>query len=119
MLIMEAVIYARWSSDEQGKGSTLSRQREDCLAMAETNGWKVIDEIVDDGVSAFRGVHADIGALGRFIRTVEDGAYPDGIVLIVERLDRLSREVPEVAFSAMLRMPGAGVVVATVDGNRQ
>lgn len=116
---MEAVIYARWSSDEQGKGSTLARQREDCLAMAEAHGWKVVDEIKDEGVSAFRGVHAEIGALGQFIRAVEDGAYPDGVVLVVEKLDRLSRQAPEVAFSAMLRMTGAGVIVATVDGNRQ
>ena len=116
---MDAVIYARWSSDEQGKGSTLARQREDCLAMAEAHGWKVVEEIVDDGVSAFRGTHADVGALGRFVRAVEDGAYPDGVVLVVERLDRLSRQTPEVSFAAMLRMTGAGVVVATVDGNRQ
>ena len=116
---MEAVIYARWSSDEQGKGSTLDRQREDCLAMAEAHGWKVVDEIKDEGVSAFRGVHAEVGALGQFIRAVEDGAYPDGVVLVVEKLDRLSRQAPEVAFSAMLRMTGAGVIVATVDGNRQ
>ena len=116
---MDAVIYARWSSDEQGKGSTLFGQREDCLAMATAHGWTVVDEIIDDGVSAFRGAHANIGALGRFIRSVEDGAYPDGVVLIVERLDRLSRETPEVSFAAMLRMTGAGVVVATVDGNRQ
>lgn len=119
MLQMEAVIYARWSSDDQGKGSTLSRQREYCFAMAEAHGWKVVEEIVDDGISAFRGAHADIGALGRFIRAVEDGAYPDGVVLLVERLDRLSREAPEIAFSAMMRMTGAGVVIATVDGNRQ
>ncbi len=87
--------------------------------MATAHGWNVIEEIVDDGVSAFRGAHAAVGALGQFVRSVEDGAYPDGIVLIVERLDRLSRQSPEVAFAAMLRMTGAGVVVATVDGDRQ
>ena len=87
--------------------------------MAEAHGWTVVKEIVDDGVSAFRGAHADVGALGQFVRAVEDGAYPDGVVLVVERLDRLSRQTPEVSFAAMLRMTGAGVVVATVDGNRQ
>lgn len=116
---MDAVLYARWSSDEQGKGSTLVRQRDDCRAMAQAHGWRVIEEIVDDGVSAFRGAHADIGALGRFVRNAEDGAYPDGVILVVERLDRLSRQEPEIAFSALLRMTGAGVVVATVEGNRQ
>lgn len=89
------------------------------MGMAAAHGWRVIDEIIDEGVSAFRGAHSDIGALGQFIRSVEDGAYPDGVILIVERLDRLSREAPEIAFAAMLRMTGAGVVVATVDGNRQ
>lgn len=116
---MDAILYARWSSDEQGKGSTLVRQRESCRAMAAAHGWNVIEEIVDDGVSAFRGAHSEIGALGQFLRNAEDGVYPDGIVLVVERLDRLSRQAPEIAFGAMLRMTGAGVIVATVDGDRQ
>lgn len=116
---MDAILYARWSSDEQGKGSTLIRQREDCRAMAAAHGWNVIEEIVDDGISAFRGAHSEIGALGRFLRDAENGAYPNGVVLVVERLDRLSRQAPEIAFGTMLRMTGAGVIIATVDGNRQ
>lgn len=87
--------------------------------MAKRHGWKVVNEIVDDGVSAFRGAHANDGALGQFVRSVKNGAYPDGVILIVEQLDRLSRQSPEIAFTEMMRMTSAGVVVATVDNDRQ
>lgn len=50
---------------------------------------------------------------------VEAGAYPDGVVLLTEKLDRLSREHAKTVFSWMLRVTELGVVVATVDGDRQ
>jgi DNA invertase Pin-like site-specific DNA recombinase len=46
----------------------------------------------DEGFSAFSGQHRTKGALGRFLEHVEQGRVPSGSVLIVESLDRLSRE---------------------------
>lgn len=115
---MDAIIYIRWSSNEQGKGSSLVRQREDCRAHARRKGWTVIDELVDDGVSAFKGKHASQGQLARFVADVEAGAYPEGVILLTEKLDRLSREQVKKVFSWILRMTELGVVVATVDGDR-
>lgn len=81
---MDAVVYMRWSSTEQSKGSSLERQRRDCRRHAAAKGWKVIREIVDDGVSAFRGRNASEGALAAFVDAVEAGAYAPGIILLVE-----------------------------------
>jgi hypothetical protein len=51
----------------------------------------------DEGLSTYHQKHVTQGALGTFLRAVEDGRIPDGSVLIVEDLDRLSRaEVPSV-----------------------
>ncbi|KQT33650.1 hypothetical protein ASG29_06465 [Sphingomonas sp. Leaf412] len=116
---MDTVIYIRWSSAEQGKGSSLERQREDCRRHAARKGWNVVDQMVDDGVSAFKGRHSSVGELGRFMSAVEAGAYPDGVVLLTEKLDRLSRESAKTVFSWMLRVTELGVIVATVEGDRQ
>lgn len=116
---MDCVIYMRWSSAEQSKGSTLERQREVCQRHAQDNDWNVVDELVDDGISAFKGAHAATGALGRFVKDVEEGLYPDGIVLLCEKLDRLSRQEPSQVFLWMLNLTEAGVTVATVDGGRR
>lgn len=115
---MDAVIYIRWSSSEQSKGSSLERQREDCRAHAARKGWKVARELVDEGVSAFKGRHAAVGELGRFIAEVEAGAYPDGVILLTEKLDRLSREPPKKVFLWMSGLTDKGLVVATVEGDR-
>lgn len=115
---MDCVIYMRWSSAEQGKGSSLERQREDCRRHAKENGWNVTTELIDDGISAFKGQHADTGALGKFVRDTEAGKYPDGVVLLCEKLDRLSRQEPGRVFLWMMELTEAGVLVATVDGNR-
>lgn len=116
---MQCVVYIRWSSSEQGKGSSLERQREDCRRHAAENDWIVADELVDDGISAFKGEHALSGALGRFVAEVEAGAYPDGVVLLCEKLDRLSRQEPGKVFLWMMNLAEAGVVIATVDGARR
>ena len=115
---MDCVIYMRWSSTEQAKGSSLERQREDCRQYAGQNDWTVIDELVDDGISAFKGEHASSGALGRFVDDVQAGRYPDGVILLCEKLDRLSRQEPGKVFLWMMNLTESGVVVATVDGAR-
>jgi DNA invertase Pin-like site-specific DNA recombinase len=116
---VQAVIYIRWSSSEQGKGSSLERQREDCRSHAARKKWTIADTIIDMGVSAFKGRHAVVGELGRFVSEVEAGAYPDGVILLTEKLDRLSREQAKKVFSWMLRVTELGVVIATVEGDRR
>lgn len=115
---MDAVIYIRWSSSEQGKGSSLERQLEDCRRHAARKGWNVLRDYRDEGVSAFKGRHSAMGELGRFVGEVEAGVYPDGVILLTEKLDRLSREQAKTVFSWLLRVTELGVTVATVDGDR-
>lgn len=49
-----AVIYCRISQDRTGAGLGVERQREDCEALAERNGWEVVGTYVDNDVSAYR-----------------------------------------------------------------
>ena len=116
---MDVIIYIRWSSSEQGKGSSRERQLEDCRAHILRHGWNEVDVLVDEGLSAFKGRHVAVGALGRFVADVEAGAYPGGIILLTEKLDRLSREHAQKVFTWMGYMTDLGVTIATVDGDRQ
>ena len=82
-------IYIRWSTEDQGEGTTLEVQREACAAYMASQGWQVNPGLlfVDDGVS---GGTLDRPALSRLRSTVASGEV-DGVV--VYKLDRLSRSV--------------------------
>lgn len=60
---MEVFIYARWSSLEQTKGSTLERQLSNCESFAAERGWKIAETLVDRGRSAYTGANIETGAL--------------------------------------------------------
>jgi hypothetical protein len=56
----------------------------------------------------------DVGALGAFLEAVGDGIAPKGPWLLVESLDRISREP---AIDASYTMQGAGVIVVDLSDN--
>lgn len=57
---------------------------------AAKRGVELDDSLRDIGVSAYKGRNRDVGALGTFIRMVEDGTVRPGSFLLVESLDRLA-----------------------------
>ncbi|BEO51634.1 recombinase family protein [Serratia marcescens] len=83
--------YVRWSSDKQTGNTSLSRQSTKAREFADLHGLELV-ELLDAGLSAFRGKNTTQGALGGFIRAVESGAIPSNSWLYVENLDRLSRQ---------------------------
>lgn len=116
--VMDCIIYVRWSSIEQGRGSSRERQLDVCRRHAEAKGWNVVEELIDEGISAFSGKNVAVGELSRFTNAVEAGEHPAGIILLTEKVDRISREKPKVVFSWMLRVTEKGVVVAIADGDK-
>ncbi|EFQ82355.1 resolvase, N-terminal domain protein [Aeromicrobium marinum DSM 15272] len=46
-------MYLRISQDRAGDGTSIDRQRQDCLALASSRGWTVAGEFVDRDVSAY------------------------------------------------------------------
>jgi DNA invertase Pin-like site-specific DNA recombinase len=62
------------------------------------------DPLVDRGRSAFHGRHRSKGALGTFIAAAEAGQIPPGSVLVVEDLDRFSRETASHAEELLLAL---------------
>jgi DNA invertase Pin-like site-specific DNA recombinase len=118
---MQAYIYARFSTLEQAKGSSLERQLDVCRALCDRHQWQRSSdrELKDEGRSAYDGTNrADGSALALFELDARQGALPDDTVLVVERLDRLSRQSAQIVFQLVSSLTENGVVVATVDGDR-
>src|SRR5690606_6497837 len=60
------------------------------------------------------------GALGKFLAMVESGEIPKGSYLLIESLDRLSREAVPDALTLFMALINAGVVIVTLGlGDRQ
>src|SRR5205085_9698785 len=89
----KAYSYARFSHPEQAKGDSLGRQGERARAYAETHGLELDTELTfeDLGVSAYRGANVETGRLGEFLIAVQQGIIKKGSYLLIENLDRLSR----------------------------
>ena len=109
-----AYSYVRFSTPEQRKGDSLRRQTEAAKAWCDAHGAKLDESTTlhDLGTSAFRGDHCknpDRNALAGFLKLVEDGRVPRGSYLVIESLDRLSREHIRPALSLLLSLIDAGV----------
>jgi DNA invertase Pin-like site-specific DNA recombinase len=110
-----AYSYLRFSTDEQEEGDSTRRQiglREGWLKRHPHVTLDTSQLFEDRGVSGFRGKHRKGKcALASFLDLVERGRVPHGSYLIVESLDRLTREEPEVAVPLILRLIEAGIKV--------
>jgi DNA invertase Pin-like site-specific DNA recombinase len=114
-----AISYIRFSTPDQIKGASLSRQSEGAIALCQSKGWSLMDKSYRDlGISAFGGANGSKGELGVFIRACEDGEIPIGTVLIVENLDRLSRASVPDAFMQFVRILNLGIEVYTLFDNQ-
>jgi DNA invertase Pin-like site-specific DNA recombinase len=85
--------YIRFSSPAQATGTSVARQTELAARYAADHGLTLDTALSmrDEGLSTFHGKHVKTGALGIFLRAIEDGKVPPGSVLVVKGLDRLSR----------------------------
>jgi DNA invertase Pin-like site-specific DNA recombinase len=100
-------------------GGSLKRQVEATAAYCAKHGLELDETMQDEGLSGYHGRHLKDGALGRFVKRVEAGEIPQGSVLIVEALDRLSRQAPRIAQQQLLALVNAGVEVVTLLDNQR
>lgn len=107
--------YLRFSTPEQRAGTGEKRQTDDAAKWCKDNGLTLKKSYADLGVSAFRGKHrSDVGQLKAFLDRVEDGRVRPGSILIVESLDRLSREEVRHAVQMFLGIVNSGITVVTL-----
>jgi DNA invertase Pin-like site-specific DNA recombinase len=110
----KAFSYIRFSTPEQARGDSLRRQLEAAKDWCAQRGLILDDKLRDLGRSAYKGSHAQFGALRDFLALVEAGEIERGSFLIVESLDRLSREAVLDALPRLLDLIAAGITVVTL-----
>jgi DNA invertase Pin-like site-specific DNA recombinase len=114
----KAYSYIRFSSPEQAKGDSLRRQLEDSEKWAKDNGYILDESIQDLGISAFTGKNKTIGALSGFLKKIEDGEIEKGSVLILESLDRLSREQILFAFGTFMSIISHDISIVSLSDDQ-
>jgi DNA invertase Pin-like site-specific DNA recombinase len=105
-----AISYIRFSGLDQRKGDSKRRQTEASEAWCRRHDVNLDRALVDAGKSAYHGRHRDDkAALGRFLELAKGGMVPRGSFLIIENLDRLSREDERTALRLWLDILDAGI----------
>jgi DNA invertase Pin-like site-specific DNA recombinase len=111
--IKQAYSYIRFSTDHQSEGDSLRRQLEGTKLYCQRKGLALNESLNlrDLGVSAFHGRNAESGSLGRFLQAVKDGQIAPGSALVVEGLDRLSRQNPWATVSLLKELKDYGIEI--------
>lgn len=113
-----AYIYIRFSTPKQEHGDSYERQMSDAQAYCERMGWNVVEVVSDLGRSAYKGDHLKGGSLGKFADRVYAGEIPAGSILVVEQLDRLSRQGHRAALRWMEDICERGIKIAVAQGSK-
>lgn len=116
------ISYARVSSDKQLSGEGLGRQLKgttDWIAAHPHYPIRLDLTLTDEARSAWKGDHlAGDGALGKLLEMVRAGTINRGTVLLVEALDRLSRQDVWKATHQLTGLVTAGITVITTRDNK-
>jgi DNA invertase Pin-like site-specific DNA recombinase len=120
MTTATAYSYIRFSTPEQAKGDSLRRQTELLDRWLRDTGVPLDASLTlrDEGVSGYTGEHRenpDRHGLACFLEAIRSGRVKRGSYLVVENLDRLSREdvVPAVNLFTGILMAGVRIVQLT------
>jgi DNA invertase Pin-like site-specific DNA recombinase len=122
-MMPKAYSYVRFSSLRQERGDSLRRQAALRDAWLARHDDMVLDDTLrlkDLGISGFKGKNRRDGiALAGFLAAIESGAVEPGSVLILESLDRLSRDMVSKAFRVFMGILEAGVNIVTLAPERK
>src|SRR3712207_4958755 len=91
--VRAAAVYARISSDSEGRALGVTRQLEDCRRLADQMGWPVAQEYVDNDLSAYSGKRRP--AYQQLLTDVADGLRDAVICYHVDRLTRRPVELEQ------------------------
>ncbi len=120
IVMTKAYSYIRFSTPDQMKGDSLRRQMEISKKYAETNDLEFDESLTiqDLGISAYKSTNAKRGNLGLFLKAVESGRVDKGSYLLIESLDRLSRDTVFEAMSQFISIINDGIVIVTLVDDR-
>jgi DNA invertase Pin-like site-specific DNA recombinase len=88
----KAFSYIRMSTERQLLGDSLRRQYELAQAYAGEHDLELVELPPDIGMSGWTGANRLAGTLSTFLTKIGTSAVPSGSMLLVESLDRISRQ---------------------------
>ena len=109
-----AYSYLRFSSPEQAKGDSIRRQtqaRDSWLALHPDVKLDTALKMTDAGRSAYNRTNPETYAMAQFVELVKAGRVKAGSYLLVENLDRLSREEAGEAVELFLSIVNRGIII--------
>ena len=115
----KAYSYVRMSTKQQIYGDSLRRQLDASKAYASRNNLELVEtidgqEFKDIGVSAYKGNNVNSGAFSMFLALIEENRIEKNSVLLVESLDRISRESLSKALPQFLDIINHGIEIVTL-----
>lgn len=115
-----AYSYIRMSTELQLKGDSRRRQLEKSEKYAANHELELADDarLEDIGISAFKGANVRDGALGKFLEAAKAGKIAPGSFLLVESLDRLTRQDINKSLALFLLIINAGINIVTLGDER-
>lgn len=119
----KAYSYIRMSTETQLKGDSLRRQLEASKEYAEKNNLELVESIdgkslQDIGVSGFRGKNSQKGVLADFLDALDQGKIEPNSVLLIESLDRLSRNYLSEAVPLFISILNKNIEIVTLADNQ-
>jgi DNA invertase Pin-like site-specific DNA recombinase len=115
-----AISYLRFSNKIQERGDSIRRQTAAAAVVCKEHDL-VLDESLschDFGKSGYHADHIKSGAFGLFLAAIAEGKVPTRSTLIVEKLDRLSRQHPMRVLPIIDQILQAGIRIATTNPTR-
>lgn len=115
-----AFSYLRFSTPEQSSGDSHRRQLAMAVKYSAEHHLRLDQSLSfrDLGVSAYRGKNAKEGALRAFLDAIEHNLVPPNSYLLIESLDRLSRDRILAAQGLFMQTVQAGVTIVTLVDQR-
>lgn len=106
-------IYVRWSTDEQGSGTTLEEQQQTCLNFLADRGWPARCDLmfIDDGYSAGS---LERPAMKRLRKAVHAGQVD---AVVVYKLDRLTRNIVDAVELVLKEWEGRCALVSVTQSS--
>lgn len=110
------ISYTRFSSRKQASGDSYRRQTEAALRWCKQKGHELDTSLnfEDLGVSAYSGANVENGALGMLLKLLESGEIEQGTILLVEALDRITRQNLLNAMALLISLATKGLTIVTL-----
>lgn len=108
----KVVIYLRVSNDPDGKEVSITRHRADCLDLCRRHGWQVVEECVDNDISASRYSRKKRPGWARVMTLIEAGTANRIVAWDLDRMLRQPRELED-----LIDRADKGLPVTTISGD--